>query len=275
MTYTLGRAFSHILILIGSLLIFLVTPSSCFNPRKLVNVSSYSSSDSDWSPSMATWYGPPNGDGSEGGACGYGNAVGQPPFSSMISAGSPLIYDSGKGCGSCYEVKCTGNYACSGNPVNVVITDECGGCGSDAQYHFDMSGSAFGSMAISGQDEELRNAGKIVIEHRRVECNYPGMSLAFNVDSGSNQEYFATMIKYENGDGDLDKVEIQEGIDSSSWDTMQQSWGAVWKFDKGSPLRAPFSIRLTTLKSGKTVVAKNVIPAGWKPGHTYRSIVNF
>ncbi|CAK8541291.1 unnamed protein product [Lathyrus sativus] len=268
-------AFSYTLILLSSLSIFIVTPSYSFNPRKLVNVTSYSSPDSDWSPSVATWYGSPDGDGSEGGACGYGNAVGQSPFSSLISAGSPAIYDSGKGCGSCYEVRCTGNSACSGNPVRVVVTDECAGCGSDAEYHFDLSGTSFGSMAISGQDQELRNAGIIKMEHRRVECNYAGRSIAFRVDSGSNHEYFATLIEYEEGDGDLSKVEVKEALDSSSWDTMQQSWGAVWKFNKGAPLHAPFSIRLTTLESGKTIVAENVIPAGWKPGQTYRSIVNF
>lgn len=110
---------------------------------------------------------------------------------------------------------------------------------------------------------------------RRIECNYPGRSIAFHVDSGSNQEYFATLVEYEDGDGDLAKVELKEALDSGSWDSMQQSWGAVWKIDKGSPLRAPFSIKLTTLESGKTIVANNVIPAGWTPGQTYRSIVNF
>ncbi|CAJ1783372.1 unnamed protein product [Sphenostylis stenocarpa] len=276
MALTLQRALSHLFTLVAILSIFLVTPSFCFNPKKLLNASYYSTSGSDWSPAVATWYGPANGDGSEGGACGYGNAVGQPPFSSLISAGSPLLYDSGKGCGSCYEVKCTGNPACSGSPVKVVITDECAGCGSDAQYHFDLSGSSFGAMAVSGQDENLRNAGKINIQHRRIECEYPGRSIAFHVDSGSNQEYFATLVEYEDGDGDLAKVELKEAQDdSNSWDSMQQSWGAVWKLDKGSPLKAPFSIRLTTLESGKTIVANNVIPAEWTPGQTYRSIVNF
>ncbi|XP_012567554.1 putative expansin-B2 [Cicer arietinum] len=121
---------------------------------------------------------------SEGGACGYGKAVGQPPSSSMISAGSPLIYQSGKGC----------------DFINIIW--------------------------------------KLFISIRNIVIN---------------------------GDGDLKKVELMEAF-GYTWVTMQQSWGAVWKYNKQSLLRAPFSIRLTTIEFGKIFVAKNVIPAGWKPG---------
>ena len=100
------------------------------------------------------------------------------------------------------------------------------------------------------------------------------MSIAFHVDSGSNQQYFASVIEYEDGESDLSKVELKEALDSDPWLNMQESWGAVWKLDAGSQLRAPFSIRLTS-QSGESVVANAVIPAGWQPGQTYRSVVNF
>lgn len=66
MDFTLGHTFSYILIYVGALTIFLHTPSCCFKPKKLVIVTSNFSSNSDLSSSMATWYGPPDGDGSEG-----------------------------------------------------------------------------------------------------------------------------------------------------------------------------------------------------------------
>lgn len=247
----------------------------CFNP-KLLNITA-AESESDWSPAGATWYGSPTGAGSDGGACGFGGAVEEAPFSALISAGGPSLYKSGKGCGACYQVKCTQNPECSGNPVTVVITDECPGgpCVSES-VHFDLSGTAFGAMAISGKADQLRNAGVLQIQHRRVQCNYPGVRIAFHVDSGSNPNYFATLIEYEDGDGDLASVDLKQALDSSdSWLPMQRSWGAVWKLNYGSTLRAPFSLRLTAAESAKTLVANQVIPAGWQPGQTYRSLVNF
>ncbi|KAK4847978.1 hypothetical protein QYF36_007796 [Acer negundo] len=249
----------------------------CFNPKLFYNVSK-AQSETDWSPAGATWYGPANGAGSDGGACGYKDAVERAPFSSMVSAGGPSLFKSGKGCGACYEVKCTknANAKCSENPVSVVITDECPGgpCASDS-VHFDLSGAAFGAMATSGQSDQLRNAGVLQIQYRRVECNYPGMKVVFSVDSGSNPNYFAVLIEFEDGDGDLSGVDLQQAPQTNTWLPMRQSWGAVWKLDAGSTLTAPFSLRLTAAESGKTIIANNVIPAGWQAGQTYRSLVNF
>lgn len=93
------------------------------------------------------------------------------------------------------------------------------------------------------------------------------------MDAGSNPNYFSAVVEFEDGDGDLAGMDLREAA-SGAWRSMQQSWGAVWKLNSGSQLQAPFSLRLTS-GSRKTLVATNVIPSGWQPGKTYRSVVNF
>ncbi|KAI3851726.1 hypothetical protein MKX03_034357 [Papaver bracteatum] len=257
-----------------SVLPFFIQHCSCFNPRNLYVSPANGSGNSGFSSAGATWYGGPNGAGSDGGACGYGNAVGRSPFSSMISAGGPSLYKSGKGCGSCYQVKCTAHSSCSGKPVTVVITDECAGCVSEST-HFDLSGTAFGAMAVSGQEQQLRNAGVLQIEYQRVECNYPGTNIVFKVDAGSNPHYFSTLVEYEEGNSDIASIDLQDSAASANyWRPMQQLWGAVWKLDSDSALTGPLSLRLKS-STGEMLVALNVIPAGWGAGATYRSTVNF
>ncbi|KAK4363483.1 hypothetical protein RND71_018724 [Anisodus tanguticus] len=273
---------SHLVILSHLIIVLVCFTSPCFSFRpKHFNLSTYATH---WATAGATWYGSPDGAGSDGGSCGYGTAVSQAPFSSLVTGIGPSLYKSGKECGACYQVKCTKKVhrSCSGKGVRVVITDFCpGGPCVSQSAHFDLSGTAFGSMAIPGQQHKLRNAGVLQIRYARVACDYSRKNIAFHVDQGSNSEYFAVVIEFEEGDGDLAKVELMEKRSSISrgkdykWRQMQQSWGAVWKLDAGSELHPPFSIRLTSQYSDKVLIAKNVIPTGWQPGATYRSLVNY
>ncbi|KAJ3678687.1 hypothetical protein LUZ60_002490 [Juncus effusus] len=260
---------SSLLILVAFTTIF---SCSALNPKSL-NASLAVASG--WGSASATFYGDPRGSGPKdnGGGCGFKN-VNLPPFNSLTSCGNINLFKGGKGCGACYHVKCTSHPACSGKPSTIVITDEClyGGC-ADAPYHFDMSGIAFGSMAIAGQEDDLRHAGRLAVEFARVPCNYRGHNVAFHIEVGSNPMYLAVLIEYQNGEGDLSKVELKEGA-SGAWTPFKQSWGKIWRMDSTHPLQGPFSIRLTTL-TGKFLVASNVIPANWKPNMVYESNVNF
>ncbi|PAN48537.1 hypothetical protein PAHAL_9G388500 [Panicum hallii] len=250
----------------------LVSYGSCARPPPVnLNASAFTA-DSNWEAARATWYGAPTGAGpdDDGGACGFKN-VNLPPFSSMTSCGNEPLFKDGKGCGSCYQIRCTNHAACSGNPETVIITDM--NYYPVSKYHFDLSGTAFGAMAKPGRNDELRHAGIIDIQFKRVPCDYPGQKVTFHVEEGSNPVYFAVLVEFEDGDGDAVQVDLMEAS-SGSWTPMRESWGSIWRLDSNHRLQAPFSLRITN-ESGKQLVASNVIPANWVPNTYYRSIVQY
>ncbi|CAO2144739.1 unnamed protein product [Urochloa humidicola] len=255
---------------LGALILFLVSYGSC---TRIVNINaSHITTDPYWVPARATWYGAPTGAGPDdnGGACGFKN-VNLPPFSSMTSCGNQPLFKDGKGCGSCYQIRCLNHPACSGNPETVMITDM--NYYPVAKYHFDLSGTAFGAMAQPGRNNELRHAGIIDIQFRRVPCILPGKTVTFHIEHGSNPNYLAVLVEFEDGDGDVIQVDIMEG-NSGWWMPMRESWGSIWRMDSKRRLQGPFSLRITN-ESGQKLVAYQVIPANWAPNTYYRSNIQY
>ena len=142
-----------------------------------------------------------------------------------------------------------------------------------SKYHFDLSGTAFGALAMPGLNDRLRHAGIIDIQFRRVPCDNRGLTVNFHVEQGSNPVYLAVLVQYADKAGTVLQMDLLES-GSSYWTPMRRSWGSVWRLDSNHPLRAPFSLRIRG-ESRKPLVAYNVIPANWRPNTDYRSYVQF
>ncbi|KAI3854281.1 hypothetical protein MKW98_024704 [Papaver atlanticum] len=229
--------------------------------------------DAHWRSASATWYGSPMGDGSTGGACGYGSLVDVKPFRTRVGAVSDVLFNNGEGCGACYKVKCLDKSICSRRAVTVIITDECPGCRAN-HTHFDLSGAAFSRMAIAGNSAQLRNRGELTVVFRRTPCKYRGRNIAFHVNEGSTQFWLSILVEYEDGDGDIGSMHIKT-VDSPNWLKMKHLWGANWIINTGAKLNGPFSLQLTSLSSKRTLSARQVIPRNWSPKATYTSRLNF
>ncbi|KAF5934984.1 hypothetical protein HYC85_026113 [Camellia sinensis] len=227
-------------------------------------------SDPHWYPATATWYGSPDGDGSDGGACGYGSLVDVKPLRARVGAVSPVLFKGGEGCGACYKVKCLDDSICSRRAVTVIITDECpGGYCSAGRTHFDLSGACLRPHGLS-----LATITNYAIEARSpTPCKYPGKNIAFHVNEGSTDYWLSLLVEFEDGDGDVGSMHIREAS-SIEWVEMKHIWGATWCI-VGGPLKGPFSVKLTTLSTARTLSARDVIPSNWSPKATYTSRLNF
>ncbi|KAK4431032.1 putative expansin-B2 [Sesamum alatum] len=156
-------------------------------------------------------------------------------------------------------------HRCSGYPITITIIDECPGACNDDPAHFDLRGKAFGYLAKPGKGPALRNKGRINIEYQRVQCYYNNTSITIKIDRGSNQYYLAFALENVNGDGEIGSMELLPS-NSGQPQYMQQVFGATWKADIPIGISGPYSVRITSLESSRTIIAYKSISADWSPG---------
>ncbi|KAM0887998.1 hypothetical protein ACQ4PT_028601 [Festuca glaucescens] len=149
--------------------------------------------DPQWHQATATWYGSADGDGSDGGACGYGSLVDVAPMKARVGAVSPVLFKAGEGCGACYKVRCLDRGVCSRRAVTVIVTDECPG---------------------------------------GTPCKYRGKNIAFRVVEGSTSFWLSLLVEFEDGDGDIGSMQLKQG-NSAQWQDMKHIWGATWSLTPG------------------------------------------
>lgn len=113
----------------------------------------------EWTVGHATFYGGRDGSGTrDGGACGYKDADG---LGVDTAAVSPKLFDSGAGCGACYEIKCASDSAKAAGAVVVTANNEAPPPVSGQEgEHFDLTMPAFLKIA-----EE--KAGIVPISYRK------------------------------------------------------------------------------------------------------------
>ncbi|XAR70592.1 hypothetical protein NMG60_11027497 [Bertholletia excelsa] len=216
--------------------------------------------------SRAAYY--PNSDeqGTETGACGFGN-FGATINGGDVSAASDLYRD-GVGCGACYQVRCTNSNYCSDNGVTVVITDQ----GASDRTDFILSRRAFSHMAqTTDAAASLLALGVVDIEYRRVSCSYSNKNITFKIDENSNNpNYLAFVIWYQQGKKDFTAVQLCE-TQNFECKLLDRSYGAVWTTT--SPPSGPLQIRMlfSDDEDETWIVPVNNIPGDWKPGYTYDS----
>ncbi|GJN20000.1 hypothetical protein PR202_gb07321 [Eleusine coracana subsp. coracana] len=227
-----------------------------------------------WTSAHATFYGDETAAETMGGACGYGNLY-NTGYGTDTAALSTTLFQDGYGCGTCYQMRCTGSPSClRGSPViTVTATNLCppnwaqdsnnGGWCNPPRTHFDLSKPAFMKMA------EWR-AGIVPVMYRRVPCVRKG-GIRFALQG--NAYWLLAYVTNVAGAGDVGEMWVKSG-GSTGWIRMSHNWGASYQaFAQlgGQPL----SFKLTSYTTKQTIVATDVTPANWCVGLTYEARINF
>ncbi|KAG0567829.1 hypothetical protein KC19_7G164700 [Ceratodon purpureus] len=214
-----------------------------------------------------TYYGSPNGHGTQGGACGYQNTFSL-GYDHLTAALSTPLFQGGAACGACYELRCKfikesktaknwcWNYSRSitSTATNLCPPGSTGGWCDPPRNHFDLPMPAFLTLA-------RQNGGVAPVHYRRVPCQKKG-GIQFTI--GGNPWFYMILIHNVAGAGDVVRVQIKSP--TTGWTPMYRNWGALWTVRK--QLKGALSFQITT-SDGRVVVTHNAVGHGWRFGQTW------
>ncbi|RZC73101.1 hypothetical protein C5167_048582 [Papaver somniferum] len=220
-----------------------------------------------WKHAHVTYYGDGTASGTMGGACGFENLFNS-GYGSNTAALSPVLFNNGFACGTCYQIKCINSKWCYKDTPYITVTGTDRGppswaSASDNGAHFDLNKPAFMKFAqLTG--------GILPVIYRRVPCMKRG-GIRFKLQG--NGYWLLVFVMNVGGGGDISKMWVRRSR-SGRWMSMTHNWGVSHQAfaELGGQ---SLSFRLQSYSTKKIITASYVTPSNWNTGMTYKSSINF
>lgn len=220
-----------------------------------------------WLTAQATVYGDESGTINSG-ACGYGGY--DSGYGTSTAAVSSMLFNSGTGCGRCYEVKCdmsapgAAKRCAAGKSVVVTATNLCppnsehpsAWC-NPPNKHFDVTPSAFSEIA------SYSTGNPVPVLYRSVPCNRNG-GIQFTLNG--NSRYNLVLLTNVGGTGEVKSV-LMKGS-KTGWIPLTRNWGSNWK--TAQDMRGQSLSFQVLLDDGSSLTSYDVAPASWQLGQSFK-----
>lgn len=194
--------------------------------------------------------------------CGFENKI---EYHGQTVAVSQVMYENGRTCGACFEMKCNGNSSCLSKTIRVTAAASCNPAYLNGTRNWCMRPNKHFELPMSIFSSISEDIGAVVpVQYRRVKCDREG-GIKFRL-AGSGGIVGALVYSVA-GTGDV--VDLQIKGSGTEWIGMingdDQRWFTPERVDlSGQSL----SFRVKS-SDGNVADSIDIAPKNWKIGDVY------